>query len=148
MSAAVRTHLSQALSTVRNARRNTLTTPESTTDGSASGRRAVRYVWSPNDGPLDGASFAEKRPKAASCARSTRVGHMERLSRAKLKMIKALPMREFEQFLMTYGQECFRQGVEEGQKCFDDPDLYQFVDADLAKEVIGEEKYNELTKGE
>lgn len=53
-------------------------------------------------------------------------------------------MREFEQFLMTYGQECFRQGVEEGQKCFDDPELYQIVDADVVRETIGNEQYEQL----
>lgn len=70
------------------------------------------------------------------------------ISRSKLKMIKRLPMPEFERFLMEYGQDCFRQGVEEGQRCFDDPEMYQIVDADVAREKIGEELFNELVRGE
>lgn len=73
---------------------------------------------------------------------------MERLSRAQLKMIKKLPMAELERFLMEYGQNCFQQGVEEGQKCFDDPEMYQIVDADVVRERLGDDLFNELVRGE
>lgn len=57
-------------------------------------------------------------------------------------------MPEFERFLMEYGQNCFQQGVEEGQRCFDDPEMYQIVDADTVRKRIGDEQYEQIFREE
>lgn len=69
---------------------------------------------------------------------------MERLSREKLKAIKRMSLNELNDFLWGFYVEAYQKGVREGEKEFDDPELYTIVDVDDARECIGEENLERL----
>ena len=65
-----------------------------------------------------------------------------------LKSIKRLPLEDLRDFLIGFYQEAFEDGLREAEQEFDDPELYQIVDAERVKETIGEATYKELIEGE
>lgn len=70
------------------------------------------------------------------------------ISNSQLKSIKRLPLENLRDFLIGFYQEAFEDGLREAEKEFDDPELYQIVDADVVKQTVGEDKYNELIGGQ
>lgn len=53
--------------------------------------------------------------------------------------------------VIGWATRIYRQGYEDGlrdaEKEFDDPELYQIVDADTVREAIGDEAYDKLIGG-
>ena len=70
------------------------------------------------------------------------------ISNRQLKSIKRLPLEDLRDFLIGFYQEAFEDGLREAEQEFDDPELYQIVDAERVKQTVGEDKYNELIGGE
>lgn len=66
------------------------------------------------------------------------------ISRAQLKAIKRMDLHTLESFLKRFYQEAFVEGLREAEKEFDDPEMYQIVDADVVRETIGNEQYEQL----
>lgn len=66
------------------------------------------------------------------------------ISNRQLKNIKRLPLEDLRDFLIGFYQEAFEDGLREAEKEFDDPELYQIVDADRVKETLGEDAYERL----
>lgn len=70
------------------------------------------------------------------------------ISRAQLKAIKRMDLHTLESFLKRFYQEAFVEGLREAEKEFDDPEMYQVVDADVVRERLGDDLFNELVRGE
>lgn len=70
------------------------------------------------------------------------------ISNRQLKSIKRLPLEDLRDFLIGFYQEAFEDGLREAEQEFDDPELYQIVDAERVKQTVGEDKYNELIGGQ
>ena len=68
------------------------------------------------------------------------------ISRAQLKAIKRMDLHTLESFLKRFYQEAFVEGLREAEKEFDDPEMYQIVDADVVRERLGEEEYKRLVE--
>ena len=72
---------------------------------------------------------------------------MQLVTAEDLKMLKRASIPQ----VMGWATRIYRQGFEDGmreaEKEYDDPELYQIVDADKVREAIGEEKFNELMGG-
>lgn len=70
------------------------------------------------------------------------------ISRAQLKAIKRMDLHTLESFLKRFYQEAFVEGLREAEKEFDDPEMYQIVDADVVREAIGNEQYEQIFREE
>lgn len=55
-----------------------------------------------------------------------------------------MDLHTLESFLKRFYQEAFVEGLREAEKEFDDPEMYQIVDADVVRETIGNEQYEQL----
>ena len=62
----------------------------------------------------------------------------------RLKNASLLQMQRFWEEVYKQG---FVDGLREAEKEFDDPELYQIIDADDAKKKLGDEAYRRLTDG-
>ena len=60
----------------------------------------------------------------------------------RLKNASLLQMQRFWEEVYKQG---FVDGLREAEKEFDDPELYQIIDADDAKKKLGDEAYRRLT---
>lgn len=67
-----------------------------------------------------------------------------RLSRDQLKKIKKLSLDDLDEYLRELYAEAFRHGLREAEKEFDDPESFVIMDADEAREKIGDEMYARL----
>lgn len=66
------------------------------------------------------------------------------LTKTKYKELRRYTMPEMEAYLTRFYRLAFEQGLKVGESEYDDPDRYQFVNADDAMELLGEELYERL----
>lgn len=63
------------------------------------------------------------------------------------KRLKNASLLQMQRFWEEVYKQGFVDGLREAEKEFDDPELYQIIDADDAKKKLGDEAYRRLTDG-
>lgn len=66
------------------------------------------------------------------------------LTKTKYKELRRYSMPELESYLVRLYRLGFEQGLKVGESEFDDPEMYQFVSADDARDLLGDELYERL----
>ena len=61
------------------------------------------------------------------------------------KRLKNASLLQMQRFWEEVYKQGFVDGLREAEKEFDDPELYQIIDADDAKKKLGDEPYRRLT---
>lgn len=61
------------------------------------------------------------------------------------KRLKNASLLQMQRFWEEVYKQGFVDGLREAEKEFDDPELYQIIDADDAKKKLGDEAYRRLT---
>lgn len=69
------------------------------------------------------------------------------LTAQEYRRLKSASLLQMQRFWEEVYKQGFIDGLREAEKEFDDPELYQIIDADDAKEKLGEEVYRRLTNG-
>lgn len=60
------------------------------------------------------------------------------------KAIKRMSYSQLSGYLARFYREAYTAGLREAEQEYDDPEMYQFVNADDAKDLLGDELYERL----
>ena len=66
------------------------------------------------------------------------------LTKTKYKELHRYTMPEMKSYLVRFYRLAFEQGMKVAESEFDDPEMYQFVNADDARDLLGDELYERL----
>lgn len=69
------------------------------------------------------------------------------LTAQEYRRLKNASLVQMQRFWEEVYKQGFVDGLREAEKEFDDPELYQIIDADDAREKLGNEAYERLTNG-